>query len=430
MKRSEPGLSSYFLNFFKENEYNLNVTKLLSGTIVGNLLILTAMPFLSRLYYPEAFGTFQQFISFSSIFVIFSTLSFHSAIVLPKSKEEVSAVVFISLTSLIAISSVIILSTGLLPTSFFNFLNAEKVINHKWFIPFIVFWTGLQLILENLMLQQKQFMKLSVFRVVRIGISQIGALVLSLIFMDFFGLLLSYILSFIIVSFSLIIYLKLKNFFKDNSFRYLFKIFKKYIKFPLIDTPSMLVNTISNEMPIFLLTIFHTPEKIGFYAVAFRLLRAPFSVLGSSFSEAYFQKGSEIYNDSKTELTPFFLSTIKKLMVIGLVPCLVVIFFANRFVELYLGAEWIQVAQIMQILTIWLFFEFIYNPISTSFLITNRLEILFVLNILLLIFRTISMYIYRDSAMQLITVLSLVSASFYVIYILSAYLTVKRETNG
>ena len=192
----------------------------------------------------------------------------------------------------------------------------------------------------------------------------------------------------------------------------------------------MLVNTISNEMPIFLLTIFHTPEKIGFYAVAFRLLRAPFSVLGSSFSEAYFQKGSEIYNDSKTELTPFFLSTIKKLIVIGLVPCLVVVFFANRLVELYLGAKWIQVAQIMQILTIWLFFEFIYNPISTSFLITNRLEILFVLNILLLIFRTISMYMYRDSAMQLITVLSLVSACFYMIYIISAYLTVKRETNG
>ena len=129
-------------------------------------------------------------------------------------------------------------------------------------------------------------------------------------------------------------------------------------------------------------------------------------------------------------MMPFFLSTIKKLIVIGLVPCLVVVFFANRFVELYLGAKWIQVAQIMQILTIWLFFEFIYNPISTSFLITNRLEILFVLNILLLIFRTISMYMYRDSAMQLITVLSLVSACFYMIYIISAYLTVKRETNG
>jgi len=430
MRKSRSNLSSHFINFFKENEYNLNVTKLLSGTIVGNLLILTAMPFLSRLYYPEAFGTFQQFISFSSIFVVFSTLSFHSAIVLPKSQKEVSAIVFLSLVSLMGISSVIVFSMRLLPTSFFNFLNAEKVIDYKWFIPFIVFWTGLQLILENLMLQQKQFIKLSVFRVIRIGISQIGALTLSLIFIDFLGLLLSYIFSFMIVSVLLIIYLKLKNIFKDNSLSYLVKIFKKYIKFPLIDTPSMFVNTISNEMPIFLLTIFHTPEKIGFYAVAFRLLRAPFSVLGSSFSEAYFQKGSEIYNSSKSDLTPFFLSTIKKLIVIGLIPCLVVISFANKLVELYLGAEWIEVARIMQILTIWLFFEFIYNPISTSFLITKRLEILFILNILLLLFRTVFMYIYKSSAMQLITALSLTSAAFYVIYILSAFLTVKRERNA
>ena len=427
MKAGHSNLSSYFINFFKENEYNLNVTKLLSGTIVGNLLILTAMPFLSRLYYPEAFGTFQQFISFSSIFVIFSTLSFHSAIVLPKARQEVSAVVCISLASLISITSIIIFSMGALPTSFFNFLNADRVIAYKWFIPVIVFCTGLQLILENLMLQQKQFIKLSAFRVIRIGISQIGALILSLFFVDFLGLLLSYVLSFVIVSALLMIYLKLKNIFKENSLSNLFEIFRKYIKFPLVDTPSMLINTISNEMPIFLLTIFHTPEKIGFYTVAFRLLRAPFSVLGSSFSEAYFQKGSEIYNSSKSELTPFFLSTIKKLILIGLVPCLVIFFFANKLVALYLGAEWTEVARIMQILTIWLFFEFIYNPVSTSFLITKRLEILLILNLLLLLFRTAFMYIYKSSSLQLITALSLTSAGFYLIYILSAFLTVKRD---
>ena len=67
---------------------------------------------------------------------------------------------------------------GALPTSFFNFLNADRVIAYKWFIPVIVFCTGLQLILENLMLQQKQFIKLSAFRVIRIGISQIGSLIL------------------------------------------------------------------------------------------------------------------------------------------------------------------------------------------------------------------------------------------------------------
>jgi len=417
-----------FLKVLKENEYTLNVTKLVSGTLTGNIIILISMPILSRIYSPVDFGTFQQFISFSSIFLIFGTLSFHSAILLPDSDKEVRALTLISFIVLMIITIIILSFISLLPTSMFDFLNAEEVIQHNYFIPLIVFWTGLQLILENLMLQQKRFMKLSIFRVIRTLLSQVGALLLSIIFLNFLGLLISYICSFIIVTICILIYLKFYLRFKDLSFERIRATIRKYKKFPLVDTPSMFINTISNEMPIYLLTLFHAPEKIGLYAVAFRLLRAPISILGTSFGEAYFQKGSEIFNRSKEDLTPFFLATLKKLTAIAGLLCLVVFFFSNMLVELYLGPHWIEVATIMKILMVWLFFEFLYNPVSTSFLITKRLEVLFALNLSLLVFRTGSMYFFRSSAMQLILALSVTSAVFYIIYILSALFVVKKES--
>ena len=66
-----------------------NVSILVSGTIVAQVIAVLASPILSRLYSPEQFGEYAIFITIVGLLSTISSLSYEMAIV--KQKEEFDA---------------------------------------------------------------------------------------------------------------------------------------------------------------------------------------------------------------------------------------------------------------------------------------------------------------------------------------------------
>ena len=84
-----------------------NISTLLSGTVLSQLLAIATTPIISRLYTPEQMGLYTLFTSVAAMFVAIAGLRYDLAIVLPKSHGN-ARLLRNTVTVIIAVFSVIV----------------------------------------------------------------------------------------------------------------------------------------------------------------------------------------------------------------------------------------------------------------------------------------------------------------------------------
>ena len=82
--------------YFYKSDFLKNITTLLSGTILANLIAVAIQPLLSRIYSPEEFGTFTIYLSIIGMLAPAGNLKYEGAIVLPESDRKASALLLAS----------------------------------------------------------------------------------------------------------------------------------------------------------------------------------------------------------------------------------------------------------------------------------------------------------------------------------------------
>src|SRR5690606_12901013 len=86
-----------------------NILKLVSASLVSQVLGIVLIPILTRLCAPDDFGSLQIFMSLVSIVVIVSTFSYHFAIMLPKEDEDAAHIMALTVLLIVATSLVTVL---------------------------------------------------------------------------------------------------------------------------------------------------------------------------------------------------------------------------------------------------------------------------------------------------------------------------------
>lgn len=84
--------------------------KVISGNIVKTLFGILAMPIISRIYLPNSFGVATYFASIISVLLIFCSLKYPKAIMLPKENKERHSLVLG--TAYVTCVNILIVSTG------------------------------------------------------------------------------------------------------------------------------------------------------------------------------------------------------------------------------------------------------------------------------------------------------------------------------
>ena len=68
-----------------------NVVVLASGTMVSQVIILIALPFITRLYSPTEYGVYSMYTSIISIMLMLVSFSYENAITLPEEDKMASS---------------------------------------------------------------------------------------------------------------------------------------------------------------------------------------------------------------------------------------------------------------------------------------------------------------------------------------------------
>lgn len=391
---------------FLKKEFVKNVLTLLTGSAISQVVIYLSILILTRLFSPDFFGIYMLFTSATLILKPLATLQYEFALVLPKNdKDAINLFAFSILLSvffcLLLLVFILFFKDGIL-----DFFNIDKLANFIYLLPLSVFFTACVSTFDYWNNRTNMFKNISKGLLLKSSVMSSSQIYTGFSSLNSLGLIPGILLGYF---FQLLFLIKMSlksmaELFKNISLKQMFFLAKKYKDIPIFNTIINLTNTLSNELPVLLITKYFGVANSGIYGLAVKFTKAPVGIFQQSVSQVFFNKASKIYNDDG-DLYEMVLKTAKNLLLLSIfifIPLLVVSFYLN----IIFGDDWIDVGLYSRILIPWLFFAFLSNPITPLIIILNKQKTIVFYDISLLVLRFLALfwgyYFYNDIVISLI----------------------------
>lgn len=341
-----------------------NILTLMSGTILGQLIILVTLPLITRIYNPENFGIYSSVLAIVGILTVVSTLRYDIAIAVEKNEEDRQKLLFLTLF----INTVIALLT-LLILIIINVIFSIYSISIILFIAASIFIMGLYQILTNYSVSFNHFKAVSITKftqsVTQVVIQMFGYLFANNILFLFLGYLLGR-------SNGIFLLWKknLSNFkFQKYTLSEYKIVAKKHMNFPLYVLPSSIINALTSNMMIILILLVYGGVQAGIYGFLLRIIGAPSQLINKSFNNALYKFSHDSTNVQMKKL--YYLVTSSVTILFSLIFIIYINIDFNLF-SLIFGSEWSSASKIFTPLLFMMIFQFSVIPLSEILTILKK----------------------------------------------------------
>ena len=360
--------------FSRKNLFLQNVTVVIRGAVVGQIVLILTAPVLTRMYAPVDFGVYQTFTSVLSIGLVISALRYDIAITLPEDSKQASQVLLLSFMILLTLTGVFFAGARV-----YDLLGDGRFIRNlpRYFVPFLglcFLFAGSCQILNYWALRQKDFVVSSNGRVAQVvglttvalvgGVAMPGApaLLLADIAGRFTGLL----------WFGKKFLIKLKGLLKGVLVKDLINVARRYKAFPMMSSPSSLVNTAGLTLTPLLLYHYYGLLPAGLFALTERVMGAPSSLIAGSVAQVYLSDASSLRREAPERIQSLFWKIIWGQLKVATLPFLFLFTAGPWIFGLVFGSEWIEAGVYARILIPTYFIGFIAAPINMTLIVLER----------------------------------------------------------
>lgn len=388
-----------------------NSAKLLTANVFAQAIGLAVYPVLTRLYAPEDFGVLNLFLSIGGIFILLATLDYQQAIVLPKEEEHGSAVVHLCLLIALLVSGVVLISVPF-ADSISELFKTPALGKWYFLLPLYILVMSGWNILNYWYIRHAEYNRNSGYQVMqsslgagmKIGLGYggylQGGMIVSSVVAPLIALMTSCMLAWKKHIRSLLHY-------DQETIR---EVATTYRKFPIYSFPSSMLNMLSAQLPILLLTPVFGNTKIGLFTMALLLGFAPLSMISKTLSQTLYQHTVDKLH-AQQDIRPIY-RRFSSWLLIAIVPTFTLLWLIlPQLTTLLLGKEWEETGYILRWMLPWLAANTM--TASTGFLagifFKQNIELLFEVLLILLRIAAIATGIYCGDFRIFVILYSLVS---------------------
>jgi len=403
----------HYLTNLVKRDFIRNVAAVATGTIVVQIIVIIASPFITRLYGPEAFGVLGIFVAMIAIFSPLATLTYSTAIVLPDNASEAKGIAVIALITATTLSLLIAIVLLLFKPLLVPLFNLESVADYLFLLPVAIILMAVVQILHQWLIRTGQFRKiasLSIYKALivngsKVGVGFIHATAAVLIVLATLGYLIHAVL-FYIGTRGVSALKRPGSIWSENlNLEQLKHLAGKYRKFPFYRAPQMLLNALTKSLPLLLLAYFFTPVAAGFYAIGQRVLLLPSGIIGKSIGNVYYPRIAKAANN-KEDFRPYIRKATLGMAALAAVPILVIVLFGPVLFEFVFGFEWRMAGHYARWLSFLVFFDFILHPGKDAMLVYGFQKMLLGFEIAGLMLKTVMLvvgfYVFKDEIIALL----------------------------
>lgn len=357
-----------------KNPFLRNVTTLVSGTIISQIIVVLTSPLLTRIYSVESFGLLSVFVSIASFFAVVSTGRYEYAIGLPDEDSKAKSIIRLIFTIGILISIFYFILIYFLK-NIVNYVDPSKFLLGftSYLAPLYIVMIAINSAFGYWYQRKKKYKVITFTNAAQVIITTIFSVIFGLLKIEA-GMILALLIG---ISFTTIYF-----FFKDRTLKNIFTIAgnlkdvaKEYSSFPKYMIFSDLSKTASQQIIPVLFAILYSTTIVGLYSLANRMLRLPNIVITTAI-------GNVFRNDAIDEIKTnghckhLYISTFKKLLIMS-VPIYTLIFIFAPFIFTFaFGEKWVQAGHFARILSVLLLVEFIATPLTSLFYVREKQKLL------------------------------------------------------
>jgi O-antigen/teichoic acid export membrane protein len=363
-------IAQIFKRYLPRSSFVRGVVVLGGGAAASQLILMAVAPLLTRLYSAQDFGVVAVFGSMLSILSVVSSLRYELAIPIAKDDEEALHGVVLALLVAVATTLVTFLAVLCFRVQIAEAVKIPQMTAYLWLLPIGLLLLSVYQVFYYWAIRVQAFSAIAQTRltqsissvVVQIGGSSFGLI----------GLLLGQITGQAagIYSLGLLVIQNKSNIFRTINPKALRLVAWRYRRFPCFSTWGSLLNTIGMQLPPVMFSILFSPAVVGIYALAHRVLSLPMSLIGQAIGNVFLARASEAKRDGN--LAVLVANVHDKLAQIAMPPVLVLVVIAPELFVWIFGSEWREAGIFAQLMTPMLYFQFIFSPISTLFVILEK----------------------------------------------------------
>jgi len=330
----------------------------MTGATIAQAVPFLAMPLLTRLYQPDDFGEVAIFIQVAQLLVVFATGRYDQAIQLPRSHEHGG-----QLFALSRLFTWVISGTTLVVIAAIWSFTSIAVSHIYWLLPVLVFaMSGVQQETQWLM-RHKEFTKIGTSKVGFVSASVPTRIAAGYLKLGSLGLVAGTLLG-NLVSWAFLAWNGSKIRSGIEYSRAKMKVLAiEHKDFPIINSFHAMSDMSRELAMLFLIGAYFGQTALGWYAVAFRIVRAPMMLIGAAIGQIFYQRASEQFA-SGGEIHSITVKTMKLLLFVGIPLFAMLAALGQNGFEFILGSEYGEVGRVVRIMTPWLFLHLISSSLS------------------------------------------------------------------
>lgn len=309
-----------------------NIMIMLTGSLAAQVITIILSPVITRLYGPEIMGSFSYFSSIINILMPISALCFPYAIPMRNLKE------IENINKLSLIASVLIASLSLL--IILIFWSKFNLTFNKWcllLIPLsILFSTQVQLARQN-EIRDGDFKKLSKIAFRNSLFVNFSKVTIGILYPTEITLIL------IAVVAPLVEYLQFNKSIKIKEKLNIFILKKTLVSnldFAVYRTPQILINGISQGMPVLFITQTYGAKFAGLFALANTMLLLPVTIVSKSVGDVFYPNFSKEYKKNKKNASNLIIKMSAFLLLISIIPVVFILGLGEEVFSFVFGEEW------------------------------------------------------------------------------------------
>ena len=348
-----------------KSDFSKNVLTLLTGSIIGQIIVLAFTPIISRLFSPSDFTTLEQFMMIITIASVIITGKYEFAILHPKDKGDAKNILILAFI-LSLLGSVLFTICGFLfSIPIGHYYQNEIMGQYFWLLGPSLFGLSLFNISSYWFSREKQFRTFAISKTLNqaggepikwwMGIMNFGSSGLLL------ATTLGYLFSGIYCAWKFLSHEP--EIWKEIEKEKIYQQAKIHKEYPLYSLWGSILNRSAQWAHVGIFTHFYGLMAIGFIALCRRILFVPLNIISNSFSQVFFQKICEI--ESALELKRVYQKYFRQFLLWSVMITLLLYCLPDNTMGWIFGDPWRESIYYLRILSFWYNLNFVISALSS-----------------------------------------------------------------
>lgn len=394
-----------------------NVTILTGGTAFAQVLMVAALPVLTRLYSPGDFSLLAVYVGIIGIITVVSCMRYNIAIPLPEQDADGMALLAVALLVACGLSMFCALPVILAPEVTARMIGQPLLQPYLWMIPVGIFIASVYDALQYWASRKKRFVLVTQTRMIR-AVGGVGTqLGLGAVNPSPFGLIIGHMIygGLGIVGLLRDLWRNDRSHLRALDRRNMQDQARSYRRFPLFSVPEALFNTAGVQLPLIIIAAVVAGPEAGFLFLAMRVMGLPMGLIGSSVAQVFLAEASAKLRDGT--LAAFTRKTMWTLFRTG-APLMIAVGVLSPLVfPLIFGPEWAQAGWLVAWMTPWFVLQFVASPVSMVIHVLGRPGLAMALQAVGLVFRVGAVLMASVVGGDFVSeVFAISGALFYIVY--------------